>query len=174
MTLFDSLKRKAIQKQTRQLLEHRDTSHINDPLRTLGFLVDERVFKDLEPLQECWQYFGLQPKDVKVFSYLEVKKSAPSLRSNQMTNKDVTWKGVISNVNAVEFLERPFDVLVGYYSGSHPLLDLLISKSKAKFKVGCQEATPGVFDLIIDMTPLERASYLEELKKYLIVLNKMK
>ncbi|WP_442870096.1 DUF6913 domain-containing protein [Altibacter sp. HG106] len=171
--MFDSLKRKAIQRQTRQLLEKRDTSHINDPLKTLGFLVHEGMFNELETLQESWQFFELQPKDVKVFSFLEVKKSAPSLRSNQMTNKDVSWKGVISNVNAVEFLDRPFDVLVGYYAGTQPMLDLMMSRSKAKFKVGCKGGTPGIYDLLLDIAPEQNALFLEELKKYMIVLNKL-
>lgn len=142
---------------------------IEDP----WILVDEHTIQEFEPLYDFSKSLELQPKDVKVFSFQEVKKKTPSLRQNQVNNKDFTWKGEIHNDNALEFLNLPFDILVGLYDGPHPYLDLMVSKSKAKFKVGCKNADERLYDLIITIPAGELQLLESELKKYVTVLNKL-
>lgn len=171
--MFEKLKQRSLKKKTDQNLTARDTSEINSQLITLGFLIDERLMPDLSKFDDFALDFKLQPKDVKVFSFLEVRKKVPSLRQNQINNKDFNWKGDIANQNANEFLDKPFDVLVGYYKGNHAFLDLMVSKSKAKFKVGFQGGDERLFDLLIAVDPEDMKKFKVELRKYLTVLNKM-
>ncbi len=171
--MFKKLKRKSIQKQTDKNLKDRDLSNVNASAKSLGFLVDETSFRDFDKLYSFSSFLGFQPKDVKVFSFIEFKKKAPSLRQDQISNKEFSWDGTISNLNAKEFLNRPFDVLVGYYSGYHEFLDLMVSKSKAKFKVGVTGADDRLFDLLITIDINETEAFKTELKKYLTVLNKL-
>ena len=72
--MLKNLKKKSIRKQTIKNLEKRDLSEVNAPLRTLGFLVDETFFQDFENLLEYSKFLQIQPKDVKVFSFIEYKK----------------------------------------------------------------------------------------------------
>ncbi len=139
----------------------------------VGFLVDEVSFQDFDKLNEYAKFLGFQPKDVKVFSFIEFKKKAPSLRQNQISDKDFSWGGAINNLNAKEFLNSSFDVLVGYYSGSHEFLDLMVSESNAKFKVGVADADSRLFDLLIAIDINKTEAFKVELKKYLTVLNKI-
>ena len=170
--MFENLKKKALKKHTERNILNRDTSEINSKLKTLGFLVDEMIFQDFDRLFEFSKIFELQPKDVKVFSFLEVKKKLPTLQQNQINNKDFNWKGEILNQNAIEFLDRDFDVLVGLYNGKHRFLDLLVSESKAKFKVGFKGADDRLFDLLIEVPTSDLPTFTTELKKYLTLLNK--
>ncbi len=172
--MFKKLKHKSIRKKTDKNLNDRDLSQVNAPLRTLGFLVDEAGFQEFDKLHDFSSYFKLKPKDVKVFSFMEFKKKAPSLRQNQISNKDFSWEGVINNSNAREFLNIEFDVLVGYYHESHEFLDFMVSESKAKFKVGGRGADGRLFDLLIDINLFDTEDFRMELKKYLTVLNKIK
>ena len=48
-----------------------------------------------------------------------------------------------------------------------------ISKSNAKFKVGFKEIDNRLFDLLIDVDPLNIAVIKKELVKYFRVLNKI-
>ncbi|MEZ4874564.1 MAG: hypothetical protein R2793_03715 [Flavobacteriaceae bacterium] len=171
--MFEKLKKKGLRKHTLKHLENRDTSGVNSKMKTLAFLVDEMLFQDFDQLYELHKVFGLQPKDVKVFSFLEVKKKLPSLRQNQINNKDFNWKGEISNQNALEFLDRDYDVLVGFYQGTHEFLDLMVSQSKAKFKVGFKEADARLYDLIIAVPTSDFPTFVSELKKYATLLNKI-
>jgi hypothetical protein len=172
--MFKKLKEKSLKKQTLRNLEKRDLSQVNAPLKTLGFLVDEALFPDFEKLYSFSDYLGLQRKDVKLFSFVEFKKKAPSLRFDQVNNKDFSWDGTINNKNAKEFLNQPYDVLVGYYRGNHEFLDLMVSESMAKFKVGVAGADDRLYDLLIDLDISKTEAIKAELKKYLTVLNKLK
>lgn len=171
--MFERIKRRSLKKRIDNNLEERDISRINSEMKTLGFLVDEGMLQELETFDSFALDYKLQPKDVKVFSFQEVKKKQPSLRHNQVNNKDFTWKGEIHNQNAMEFLDREFDVLVGYYSGKQEFLDLMISRSKAAFKVGFPGGDERLFDLIIAVDPKKIEDFRVELKKYLRVLGKL-
>ncbi len=154
-------------------LKNRDVSNINDQLKTIGFLVDEEINIDFEKVYEISKELGLQEKDVKYFSFSEVKTKTPSLHQNKINNKHFSWKGEINNQNANEFLETPYDVLVGYYCTENDYLDLMVSKSKAKFKVGFKGIDNRLFDLIIDVDPLNINAIKKELVKYFRILNKI-
>jgi hypothetical protein len=171
--MFEKIKRRSLKKQIDHNLKERDISRINVEMKTLGFLVDEGMLQELEVFDSFALDYNLQPKDVKVFSFQEFKKKMPSMRQNQVNNKDFTWKGEIQNQNAVEFLDKEFDVLVGYYKGKHEFLDLMISKSNAAFKVGFSGGDERLYDLIMSIDPMNTAAFKNELKKYLQVLGKL-
>ncbi len=171
--MLERIKKRALKKHMERNLKKRDLSLVNAKLNTLGFLVDEAVVQDFDALYDFSGALGLLPKDVKVFSFLEVKKKIPSLRQNQINNKDFNWKGDIHNAAAIEFLETSFDVLVGVYNGSHEFLDLMVSESKAKFKVGCLDCDARLFDLVLQVPANNIRTLERELKKYVTVLNKI-
>ncbi|MEM7186239.1 MAG: hypothetical protein AAF466_06240 [Bacteroidota bacterium] len=139
----------------------------------MGFLVDERVFQEFDVLEDFGLELKLIPKDVKVFSFIEVKRKLPSLRQNQVQCKDFNWKGEMHNQNAAEFLEKEFDVLIGMYEGRNEFLDALISQSKAKFKVGFAGADERLYELLLGVKPTDTKAFKAELKKYLEILGKL-
>ena len=171
--MFDKLKRRSLRKLTERNLAKRDLSKLNAPLKTIGFLVNEAVLPDVDTLYEIAKELPIVPKDIKVFSFIEVKKKLPSLRQNQVQCKDFNWKGEMSNQNASEFLGQEFDVLVGYYCGRSEFLDALISQSKAKFKIGFAGADERLFDLLLGVPPSNMKLFTSELKKYLAILDKI-
>lgn len=171
--MFEKLKRRSLRKLTERNLANRDLSQVNAKMKTLGFLVDERLFQEFDVLEDFALELKLIPKDVKIFSFIEVKRKLPSLRHNQVQCKDFNWKGEMHNQNASEFLERDFDVLVGYYEGRNEFLDALISQSKAKFKVGFAGADERLYDLIIGVKANDIDGFKVELKKYLKILGKL-
>lgn len=171
--MFKSLKQKAIRRKTERNIRSRDLSKVNERLTRLGFLVDDTNFFELDELYEFSSLLEIQRKDVKVFSFLETKHKLPSLRQNQIYHKDFTWKGEITNQNALEFLDISFDVLIGYYQGPNEFLDLMVSESNSKFKVGLANSNPRLYDLIIELEPDKLSNFKIELKKYLQILNKI-
>lgn len=170
--MLEKLRQRAIRNQTEKTLRSRDTSEINSKLVTLGFMVDENLMSDFDRLYDFQKSLELRPKDVKVFSFLEVKKKLPSIRQNQLNNKDFTWRGELQNQNAIEFLDTPFDVLIGMYQGKNLFMDYLVAKSKARFKVGFTSADPRLFDLILGIPPDNIRLVESELKKYITILKK--
>jgi hypothetical protein len=171
--MFKKIKEYSVKKITDKNLINRDMSRVNSPLNTLGFLVDETIFQDFETLYDYSNLLGIMRKDIKVFSFLDLKKRAPSLRQDQVSDKDFAWDGVIKCKSAQEFLDKSFDVLIGYYGGGNSFLDMMVSQSKAKFKIGGMGADKRIFDLLINVEVGNTKTFKEETKKYLTVLNKI-
>jgi hypothetical protein len=172
--MFRKLRQYSIKKIVNKNLNDRDLSKINGPLVTLGFLVDETISQDFEVLYDYSNLLGIQRNDIEIFSFRGFKKNAPLSHQDQISDKDFAWNGAIKSVWAKEFLSKPFDVLIGYYKGSHEFLDMMVSESKAKFKIGSITADARLFDLLIAVELDNVEAFKDETKKYLTVLNKLK
>ena len=171
--MLKKVKHLSLRKHTEKNLTERDISQRNTPLKYLGFLVDETFFDDFEMLYEFGNELGLQRKDIKLFTFVETRRNIPSLRQNQITNKEFTWRGEIHNQNAQEFLDFPFDVLIGYYKGKHEFLSAMVAQSKAKFKMGFNGADERLFDLLLTVDLQNTGAFKSEVKKYLKIFKKI-
>lgn len=171
--MLNKVKQHSLKKHTEKTLQERDISERNSPLKYLGFLVDESFFDDFEMLYEFGEELGLQRKDVKMFTFVETRRKIPTLRQNQITNKEFTWRGEIQNLNAREFLDFPFDVLIGFYKGNHRFLGAMVASSKAKFKIGFKGADPRLYDLLLTLEPEKTEQFKGEIKKYLQIFKKI-
>ena len=171
--MLKKVKHQSLKKHTDKNLMQRDISERNAPLKYLGFLVDEALFDDFELLYEFGKELGLQRKDIKIFSFIETRRKIPTLRQNQITNKEFTWRGEIHNQNAQEFLDFPFDVLIGFYNGKHEFLSAMVAQSKAKFKIGLNGADERLFDLLLTLDIQKPEIFKSEVKKYLQIFKKI-
>lgn len=171
--MLEKLKHTSLRKQTERNLSKRDISQRNTPLKHLGFLVNEAFFDDLETLNKFGTELGLEPKNIKQFTFIETRKKIPSLRSNQISNKQFNWRGEIQSENAREFLDFPLDVLIGIYNGRQDFLDAMMAESKAKFKIGFNDADDRLFDLILTVDLKKPQLFEAEVAKYLKILNKI-
>lgn len=171
--MLKKIKQHRLKKNIEKELAHRDFSKRNEPLKYLGFVVDEAFFDNFEALYEFGKELGLQRKDVKIFTFVETRRKIPSLRQNQITNKEFSWRGEIHNQNALEFLEFPFDVLIGFYKNTHEFLDAMVAQSKAKFKIGFNGADDRLFDLLLAVDLQKPEAFKSEVKKYMKILKKI-
>ncbi|SRX52179.1 DUF6913 domain-containing protein [Aequorivita lipolytica] len=171
--MLKKVKHHSLKKHTDKNLMHRDISERNAPLKYLGFLVDETYFDNFELFYEFGKELGLQRKDIKLFTFIETRRRIPTLRQNQITNKEFTWRGEIHNQNAHEFLDYPFDVLIGFYNGKHEFLSAMAAQSKAKFKIGFNGADERLFDLLLTVDLQKPETFKSEVKKYLTILKKI-
>ncbi len=171
--MLKKVKHHSLKKHTEKNLTDRDVSQRNTPLKYLGFLVDETFFDDFEMLYEFGKELGLQRKDIKLFTFVETRRKIPSLRQNQITNKEFTWRGEIQSQNAQEFLDFQFDVLIGFYKGSHEFLSAMVAQSKAKFKIGFSGADERLFDLMLTVNIQKPELFRSEVKKYLQIFKKI-
>ncbi|WP_347375117.1 hypothetical protein [Aequorivita sp. Q41] len=171
--MLRKVKQYSLKKTTEKNLVARDISGRNTSLKTLGFLIDETFFDDFEMFYEFGNELGLQGKDIKVFTFVKTKKKIPSVRHNQITNKEFNWRGEITNQNAQDFLEFPFDVLIGFYKGRQEYMAAMVSRSRAKFKIGFNGADARLFDLLLASDMQKPAFFKNEVKKYLKAFNKI-
>ena len=154
-------------------LKKRTMFGVNDSLTTIGFLVNEEDHINLDIFFDMSLALGVQQKDTKIFSFLDIKTKTPTLIQNKIFSNHFNWRGEINNNNALDFLNTQLDVLVSYYDTKNNYLNLMTSKSKAKFKVGFNGVDNRLFDLIINVDPQKNLDVKGELLKYFKVLNKI-
>jgi hypothetical protein len=171
--MLNKVKQYSLKRQIEKNLIERDFSQRNEALRYLGFIVDEAFFSDFEKLYAFGKEFGLHSKDVKIFTFVQTRRKIPSLRQNQISNKEFTWRGEIHSQNAKEFLDFPFDVLIGYYKGKHEFLSAMVAQSKAKFKIGYSGMDERLYDLLLAVDPQKPELFNAEAKKYLKIFKKI-
>lgn len=171
--MLQKIKNYSLNKRTNRNLSERDFSQRNTPLKYLGFLIDETFFDEFEMLYGFGTDLGLQRKDIKLFTFVEARKNIPSLRHNQITDKGFNWRGEIHNPDAREFLDYPFDVLIALYKDKHNYLDALVAESRAKFKIGFNDADKRLFDLLLSVDLKDQALFKAEVEKYMRVMKKI-
>ena len=154
-------------------LKKRTMFGVNDSLTTIGFLVNEEDHINLDIFFDMSLALGVQQKDTKIFSFTDIKTKTPTLIQNKIFSNHFNWRGEINNNNALDFLNTQLDVLVSYYDTKNNYLNLMTSKSKAKFKVGFNGVDNRLFDLIINVDPQKNLDVKSELLKYFKILNKI-
>lgn len=115
----------------------------------------------------------LHVKDIKIYSF------RPHSRKNDVSfqhfsEKDFNWKGEIKQPNFKIFIEQPFDLLIGYFNKKNLFAENAVLRSNAKFKVGISKVNQALYDIEIATYPKNTEEFLLELKKYLIILKKLK
>lgn len=172
--MFKRIKKIFFKKHITKNLKNRTMFDVNDSLTTIGFLVNEEDNIDFEIFFDISSTLGVHQKDIKIFSFIDIKTKTPTLIQNRIYSNHFNWRGEINNKNALDFLNTKLDVLVSYYSTKNNYLNLMTSKSKAKFKVGFNGVDDRLFDLIINVDPQKNLEVKNELLKYFKVLNKIK
>lgn len=87
------------------------------------------------------------------------------------SEEQIGWRGVLKSRVLKDFCDEPYDVLISYYDKDILPLAALTTFSRGKFKIGLTEDFVALNDLIVK-APLEDEKLLiQELKKYMRILN---
>ena len=111
--------------------------------------------------------------EIDVLCYHKDFKKTRELKYPVFYEKDFGWKGKPKTEVLQNFLDKPFDVLISYYSTNVEALQLVSGLHNANFKVGIAGSDQEIHDLIIQTTTNEIATFTKELHTYLHILNKL-
>jgi hypothetical protein len=166
------LKKSFIKKRFNKLLKEKEAQReiSNEEVYTVGIIASGEIYKWLKIEDEVEKILGLG--NVRIYNYRPFsKKDVPSYKF--FTEKDFNWKGEVKNKYFKSFIEEPHDLLIGYFSKNNLYLENAVLRSNAKFKVGLANVNQSLYDMEIAEYPTKIESFLSELKKYLIILNKL-
>jgi hypothetical protein len=167
------LKKSFIKKRFHKLLlEHEQNRLVsNEEVYTVAILTSAELSKFIHIQDEAERILDIG--NMRTYRYRSFSKN--QVRSYKYyTEKDFNWKGEPKKGPFKDFLEEPFDLLIGYFNKNNLYLENAVLRSKAKFKVGFAKVNQGLYDLEIAESPNKVESFLSELKKYLLVLQKLK
>lgn len=167
------MKKSFIKKRFNKLLKEKEDTRVvcHEEVYSVGIIASSEITKWLKIEDYVDGILGLG--NVRIYSYRPFsKKDVPSYKF--FTEKDFTWKGEPKKAAFKSFLNEPHDLLIGYFNKNNLYLENAVLLSNAKFKVGFAKVNQQLYDLEIAEFPTKIESFLTELKKYLIVLKKLK
>jgi hypothetical protein len=156
----------------KQLIEADEKRVVSDKeIKTVGILTTELFFNTIELKEEVERVLNL--RNAKIYCYRPYKKSN-TISYKHFSEKDFNWKGKVIQPNFNSFIEEPFDLLIGFFDKSNLFLESAVLQSKSTFKVGIATVNQMLYDIEIKSNPYKVEEFLTELKKYLILIEKIK
>lgn len=143
-----------------------------DKIETVGLLIDETHFPDKRELIEGLKANGIQENNITLLLYHDKNKKR-DFNFTSFSLKNISWSGSVNDQEIVDFKSKNFDMLISYYEVEKPALLLVTQRSKASFKVGFSNIDKRINHLMIDTTVTNSSVFIEELFKYLKILNKI-
>ena len=85
----------------------------------------------------------------------------------------MSWTATFGKQEVNNFITTDFDLLINYYDTEKVPLLLISHQSKAKFKVGFSSVDKRINHFMISTNAENHIIFIEELFKYLKILNKI-
>jgi hypothetical protein len=142
-------------------------------IQTIGLVIDSSDFDKKESLIQELITKGFTEKNISVINYSD-KLSKKEIDQRLIFNSDsLNWNGEITNQVIDDFIKTKFDLLISYYVIEKPILLVITNQSKAQFKVGFSSIDKRLNHLLISTTLEKYSVFVQELFKYLKILNKI-
>ncbi|MEC4050548.1 hypothetical protein OX284_013995 [Flavobacterium sp. SUN046] len=170
---LDKIKDFFVKKIVKKSLSNVNHVDSNDCIKTVGVLVDESYFFDKQELINELIKNGIKEEDVQILVFKDKVKKNDVFEYLTFSYKDISWTGVITNVEVLKFIDIQFDLLLNYYDTDKAALLITSNHSKSKFKVGFSTVDKRINHFMIDTNAENYKIFAEELFKYLKILNKI-
>ena len=162
-----------LKKSLRKLLCNVKAETLNCPVTKVGLIVDESCFLETTALKREIISNGIAESNIKVIVYRDILKSKAVYAEPTFGIKDLNFKNEFANPALKDFLSEEFDLLINYYNKEKPFLLLLTHNAKAKFKIGFSTVDKRLNHLLINIEPENYKGFIQELFRYLKILNKI-
>ncbi|MBC9795331.1 DUF6913 domain-containing protein [Sinomicrobium weinanense] len=145
----------------------------NDKVSSLACVVNLDEFDDVEAFKELAMDIQVRQEHFRIIGYTGRKDANAYYGIPVFRQEDLGWKGEIRNDRYKQILDRPYDMLLSYYSQPQLLLGLATLQVRSAFKVGLTGEYEKGNDFILNTTPNRFPEFRTELIKYLTILNKI-
>ena len=101
------------------------------------------------------------------------KKQAKLFEGPVYSDADLGFRGSVKSEEVSDFVATKFDALINFYDEDKLMLNLISVLSVSRFKIGFSSINIKINDFSVATSVNDIAGFTTELKKYLILLNKI-
>jgi hypothetical protein len=145
----------------------------NESIKTVGIIIDESYFHERESLIQELINNGIKENDINVLVFRDKVKKNEVFDYPVFCANDLSWTATFRKQEVNNFITTDFDLLINYYDTEKVPLLLISHQSKAKFKVGFSSVDKRINHFMISTNAENHIIFIEELFKYLKILNKI-
>lgn len=149
------------------------SSSFSGNIKTVGLVVDESYFAETKALVKELVLNGIAEENIALLLYKNKLDVNLSSSVTKLQSSHLNWKAQIKNELVNEFLAKDFDLLLSYYDVDKAILLVATHESKAKFKVGFSAIDKRLNNLMINTSSDNYKIFVQELFRYLKILNKI-
>jgi hypothetical protein len=142
-------------------------------IKKVGIIFDETYFYERESLVNELIKNGIDESNIKILVYKDKIKKNETFDYPVFSHKDLSWHGTVDKKEVKDFIKEPFDLLINYYDTEKVALLLVSHLSKSSFKVGFATVDKRLNHFMINTNAENYKVFVEELFKYLKILNKI-
>lgn len=145
----------------------------NGAIKKVGIIIDETYFFEKDDFIKQLAFFGIDTISISLLIFKNKIIKNEILNHITFSFNDLSWSGKIENTFVNEFIKEEFDLLISYYDTEKAPLLLVTNNSKANFKVGFSSVDKRLNHFMIDSNAENYKVFIDELFKYLKILNKL-
>ena len=142
-------------------------------IQTIGIIFDESYFNERVALVHELIQKGISESNIKILVFKDKIKKNEVFDYPVFSHKDLSWTATFDKSEVKDFTAQKFDLLINYYDTEKSALLLASNQSKAIFKVGFASIDKKLNHFMIDTNAENYKVFIEELFKYLKILNKI-
>lgn len=170
---FNYIKELLAKKIVKKSLSNVKLSSSDGLIKTVGILFDETYFYEKNDLIEELVKEGILESNIKVLVFKNKIKKTEVFDYPVFSYNNLTWNGNIDKIEVQQFINESFDLLINYYDIEKAALLVVSQSSKAKFEVGFSAVDKRLNHFMIDTSAENYKVFINELFKYLRILNKI-
>ena len=170
---LNTIKNFLLKNKVSKLLSNVTTNRSEGIIKSVGVFFDGNLSLDIKNVIDELVKHGIEEKDIKVLIF---KKKTPKNEVNKydvFSYKEINWSGEILDSNAKLFLNTNFDLLINYHDFENAPLVYASYLSEANFKVGFTTKDKIINQFMINTDVNNYQLFIDELVKYLKILNKI-
>lgn len=142
-------------------------------IKKIGIIIDESYFNEKNLLLNELISNGISEENIEILAFRNRVKKNETFDYIVFSYKDLSWSATIEKSEITNFINSNFDLLINYYDVEKAPLLLVTSSSKGNFKVGFANVDKRLNHFMIDTQAENYKVFIEELFKYLKILNKL-
>lgn len=162
-----------IKNKVKKELTHYKHITSNQVIKSIGIIIDESIENKKELLVSSILNKGFSQDQVRFIVHKTRLKKNETYDYPIVSNKDVNVNLDFSSSEVNSFINTNFDLLISYYDIEIPTLMALTLKTKSNFKVGFSQVDERLNQFMIDTDKENVSVFINELFKYLQILNKI-
>ncbi len=142
-------------------------------INSVGLLLDEKQFQFCNQITKELVNAGISKNQIEVLGFKNKINKNETFNFPVFSYKSISINGHFNDKNFFYFIAKPFDLLINFYELEKAPLMMVSVSSKAEFKVGFGSVDKRINNFIIDTETNDYKVFLNELFKYLKILNKL-
>ncbi len=162
-----------IKRKLKKTLSNVKNNFSNDPIKTVGILIDGNYFNETGNLLNELVSNGIKKENILILVYKDKIRKNEVFEYPSFSMKNINWAGDFESSETKDFLLQNFDLLISYYDVEKAPLLLITQGSKASFKAGFATVDKKLNHFMINTVVENYKVFTDELFKYLKILNKI-